>query len=46
MLILLVILKKHVQEVVHVGFILKFGLIDLCMECIPMLNNGELILHL
>ena len=29
-----------------VGFILKFGLIDLCMECIQMLNNGELMLHL
>ena len=32
--------------VVHAGFILKLGLIDLCMECILMLNNGELMQHL
>ena len=44
MLILLVILKKLVQVVGHVGFILKFGLIDLCMECTLMQNNGELII--
>ena len=29
-----------------VGFILKLGLIDLCMECILMLSNGELMQHL
>ena len=29
-----------------VGFILKPGSIDLCMECILMLSNGELMQHL
>ena len=36
---LLVKIKRLVQEVVHVGFILKLGLIDLCMECIPTLRQ-------
>ena len=33
--------KKHVLEEELVGYILKYGLTDLCMECIQMLNNGE-----
>ena len=37
---LLVKIKKLVQVVALVGFILKPGLIGLCMECIQMLNNG------
>ena len=32
-----------VQVVEHAGFLLKFGLKDLCMECIQIQNNGELI---
>ena len=35
MLILLVTQKKIAQGMVLVGFLLRFGLIDLFMECIP-----------
>jgi hypothetical protein len=38
--------KKLAQVVELAGFILKYGLIDLFMECTLMLNNGELMLHL
>ena len=41
MQILQVTPKKHVLEEELVGFTLKYGLTDLCMECIQMLNNGE-----
>ena len=37
--------KGHAPEQAHVGRILRFGLKDLCMECILMSNIGELILH-
>ena len=40
MLHLLGIARKLVLVVELVGFILKLGLIDLCMECIPTLSNG------
>ena len=33
--------KKIVQVMELVGFLLKFGLKDLCMECIQIQNNGE-----
>ena len=42
----LVTTRKPAQVVVPVGFILKLGLTDLCMECILMLSNGELMQHL
>ena len=38
--------KKLVQVVEPAGYILKYGSIDLFMECTLMLNNGELMLHL
>ena len=34
--------KMYVQVQVLVGLILKFGLTDLCMECIQMLSSGVL----
>ena len=44
--ILLVKVKKPAQVVELAGYILKYGSIDLFMECILMLSNGELMLHL
>ena len=41
MLVLQEIAKMFALDLVHVGHISKFGLTDLCMECILMLNNGE-----
>ena len=41
MLILMGLVKRIVQAMVRVGFLLRSGLKDSCMACTQILNNGE-----